>query len=293
MPKGIAKSGKRKSSIRVSHVIITCEVCGKQRDYMPGELRVRGKIRFCSRECMGRAAMTGTIKICLQCSKEFYSAKARTKEKFCSKKCSSKYRKGKKLSSEDIEKVKNGMAKLEVVEKLKLLNSRKRSPQTEEHKMNRLKSRGDWTDEQKSRVSNKMCGHFPSNMIHSTPYSNCKHGYYDINGKRIFFRSRWEANYALYLDFLVKQKVIDKWEYEEDVFIFNEIKFGTRSYRPDFKVYVGDKIEYHEIKGYMNPQSMTKLKRMAKYYPEVKIVLIDKNSYLSIYRQLKKLLSFY
>ena len=67
-------------------------------------------------------------------------------------------------------------------------------------------------------------------------FCNIKRGYFDINGKKMFFRSKWEANYACYLDFLVKQKQIKKWEYEPDCFIFEEIKFGTRSYRPDFKV---------------------------------------------------------
>jgi len=72
-------------------------------------------------------------------------------------------------------------------------------------------------------------GIMPKNLQYPGHYKN---GYYDINGKRIFFRSKWEANVALYLDFLVKQKQIKEWTYEEDVFIFEKIKFGTRSYRP-------------------------------------------------------------
>jgi len=123
---------------------------------------------------------------------------------------------------------------------------------------------------------------------------NVKRGYYDINGKNMFFRSKWEANYALYLDFLVKQKQIQKWEYEKDTFVFEKIKFGTRSYKPDFKIYNDIRlIEYHEVKGYMTARSKTQLKRMKKYYPDIKVVLIDKEVYEDIKKKLGKMLKFY
>ncbi|HFD04779.1 MAG TPA: hypothetical protein ENJ25_01385 [Firmicutes bacterium] len=121
-----------------------------------------------------------------------------------------------------------------------------------------------------------------------------KRGYYDINGKNMFFRSKWEANYALYLDFLIKQKQIQKWEYEKDTFVFKKIKFGTRSYKPDFKIYNNIRtIEYHEVKGYMDSKSKTKIKRMAKYYPYIKLIIIDSDIYKDIKRKLGKLLKFY
>lgn len=125
-------------------------------------------------------------------------------------------------------------------------------------------------------------------------YPNVKRGNYDINGTEFYFRSMWEANYALYLDFLIDCKQIVKWEYETDVFIFEKIQFGTRSYRPDFKVFNLDgSIEYHEVKGYMDSRSETKLKRMAKYYPKVKILLIRRQEYVEIKRKLGKMLKFY
>ena len=49
-----------------------------------------------------------------------------------------------------------------------------------------------------------------------------------------------EAGVALYLDFLVKQKQIKSWSYEKNIFIFEKIKFGTRSYRPDFRIVNND-----------------------------------------------------
>lgn len=125
-------------------------------------------------------------------------------------------------------------------------------------------------------------------------YSRAKNGKYDINGKIICFRSLWEPNYALYLDYLIKNKQIVSWEYEPDTFWFLKIMRGVRSYKPDFKVLKNDgNIEYHEVKGWMDPKSKTKLKRMAKYYPEIKMVLIDKPVYEDIKNKVGKMLKFY
>lgn len=103
----------------------------------------------------------------------------------------------------------------------------------------------------------------------------------DLGG--LYVRSSWEANYARYLNWLVAQRQIASWEYEVDTFEFQKIKRGTRFYTPDFKIHNPDgSIEYHEIKGYMDKRSATKLRRMAKYYPAVKVVLIDGPVYKAI-----------
>jgi len=147
--------------------------------------------------------------------------------------------------------------------------------------------------ETREKQSKAMAGRMPKCMQLSGKWGNVKRGYYNINGKRMFFRSKWEVNYALYLDFLIEQKQIKKWTYEEDVFIFEKIKFGARSYRPDFKIYNDKTIEYHEVKGYMTPKSKTQIKRMAKYYPDIKLIIIDKDIYMEIKKKLGKLLKFY
>ena len=90
-----------------------------------------------------------------------------------------------------------------------------------------------------------------------------------------YFRSAWEANYARYLNFA---KI--KWEYEPKTFWFDGIKRGSRSYTPDF--YLPEEDRYVEIKGWMDKKSRTKLKRMAKYYPDVDIELIDSTRYRAI-----------
>lgn len=98
-----------------------------------------------------------------------------------------------------------------------------------------------------------------------------------------YVRSRWEANIARYLKWLISQRKIKKYEYEVDCFEFKNIKRGNRSYTPDFKVYLNDgNIEYWEVKGWMDKSSKTKLKRMAKYYPNVKIILIERKQYKEI-----------
>lgn len=114
--------------------------------------------------------------------------------------------------------------------------------------------------------------------------------HYSKSGKRedlggLYVRSAWEANYCRYLNWLVEQGAIREWEYEPDTFYFDAIKRGTRSYTPDFKVTTNDgTIEYHEVKGWMDAKSKTKLKRMKKYHPNVKIVLVDKDVYYAIQR---------
>ncbi|MBX9679000.1 MAG: DUF1064 domain-containing protein [Gemmataceae bacterium] len=98
-----------------------------------------------------------------------------------------------------------------------------------------------------------------------------------------YFRSSWEANYARYLNWLVSIGEIERWEYEVDTFEFSKIKRGTRFYTPDFKIHSKDgTCEYHEVKGWMDPISATKLKRMAKYYPGIKVVVIGRKYYQSL-----------
>jgi hypothetical protein len=104
-----------------------------------------------------------------------------------------------------------------------------------------------------------------------------KSGWRDIAGQRLFFRSAWEANYARYLQFQKEQKLIKDWLYEPQTFWFNAIKRGVRSYLPDFQVFLlDDTYIWHEVKGYLDAKSKTKLNRMRIYYPDERIRVIDK-----------------
>jgi len=96
----------------------------------------------------------------------------------------------------------------------------------------------------------------------------------------LFVRSRWENNYALWLIRLQEQGEILGWKYEWKTFVFHKIKRGTRSYTPDFAIWETSKNPkqpdyYIEVKGYMDKISKTRLSRMERYYPQVKIILVD------------------
>jgi hypothetical protein len=110
-----------------------------------------------------------------------------------------------------------------------------------------------------------------------------KAGWRNIGGYEKFYRSRWEANYARYLQFLKENGKITNWKHEPKTFWFDKIKRGCVSYLPDFLVIETDGSEaYHEVKGWMDDRSKTKIKRMKKYYPEVKLVVIDSKVYKSL-----------
>lgn len=114
-------------------------------------------------------------------------------------------------------------------------------------------------------------------------YSNRKDGRRaDLNDQ--YFRSAWEANIARYLNYLMAQGEIFRWEYEADTFWFEKIKRGVRSYKPDFKIWDTATSDpyYWEVKGYDHPRGVTARKRMAKYYPNVKVILVDESAYRAI-----------
>ena len=132
----------------------------------------------------------------------------------------------------------------------------------------------------------------------------------EIGGRRFFFRSLWEMNFARVLDFHKRtctpffDVMITRWEYEPMTFYFDpeqarktNDKFGTKlkgirkgatSYKPDFQI-VGVETEliktnlipdlksvsiWFEVKGYMKPKDQTKINRFRKYFPDHRIEII-------------------
>ena len=107
-----------------------------------------------------------------------------------------------------------------------------------------------------------------------------------VGHKKIFFRSRWEYNYAVYLQYLKEIKQIKKWEHEPKTFFFEKIKRGTKSYLPDFRVTLNNgNVEYHEVKGWYDKASQIKTKRMRIYYPEVVLKMIFSKDYLKLEKE--------
>jgi hypothetical protein len=110
----------------------------------------------------------------------------------------------------------------------------------------------------------------------------------------IFFRSSWEYYYAIFLEKLKREGKIKEWFHEIKCFWFLQIKRGVRSYLPDFLIIHNDgSEEYSETKGFLDARSMTKLRRMAKYYPEVKIRLVDSTWFKANLKACKALESQY
>jgi len=145
---------------------------------------------------------------------------------------------------------------------------------------------GDWN---RAEASNRLVTRRKNSGLPRGGWVNMRAGKRSDLGDQ-FFRSSWEANYGRYLNFLLRHDAIAGWKYECVTFEFEKIRRGTRSYTPDFEVQNTDgSVEYHEVKGWMDPKSKTKLKRMAKYYPGVKIVLIGKEEYSAIARECKRL----
>jgi hypothetical protein len=126
-------------------------------------------------------------------------------------------------------------------------------------------------------------------------YAHISKGWVEYdNWKRYYMKSRMEMNYGRYLDFLLRQKQIKDWQYEPDTFWFEKtvgkrvekivkIKRGVNNYRPDFKItLLNNEVEYHETKGYLDAKSVTKLKRMRVYHPDIKLRFIDATAFKAI-----------
>lgn len=158
--------------------------------------------------------------------------------------------------------------------KLCVRESNKKRWSDTEHRVN--------TQEYRQMLSDRMMAAQADGMLRSR-YSRGSQGRrQDLGG--LYVRSSWEANYARYLNWLVKQGQIADWQYEPDTFWFLSIKRGVRSYTPDFKVWERpDSTPYYiEIKGWMDQKSKTKLKRMAKYYPQVRVDVVAQKQYQQI-----------
>ncbi len=80
----------------------------------------------------------------------------------------------------------------------------------------------------------------------------------DLGG--VYFRSKFEANVARYFNFLNVQ-----WQYELKEFEF-PLNRGIRFYTPDF--YLPETDRWIEVKGWFDRESLVRLKRFKRYYPD-------------------------
>lgn len=153
-----------------------------------------------------------------------------------------------------------------------------------------LRSSNERTPEQLAEIVMKSMRTRERNgtMIKERPGTSWKAAWREIGGIRKYYRSKWEANYAYYLEWLKQGGHIASWTHEPKTFWFEGVKRGCVSYLPDFHVIENDGSEaYHEVKGWMDDRSKTKIRRMAKYHPTVKLIVIESKAYA----QLKKKVS--
>lgn len=113
-----------------------------------------------------------------------------------------------------------------------------------------------------------------------------KSGWRTIGGKSHFFRSRWEANYARYLESLKRSEKIVDWMHEPETFWFTGATEGPFSYLPDFLVIEhGGGIVYVEVKGWMDDRSIKTIRKMGEYYSRHTLIVIDSKAYRSLEKQ--------
>lgn len=151
------------------------------------------------------------------------------------------------------------------------------------------KSKAHWDNMTEEKRANMLLKSQKTKVANGTNIpvrkASWKAGWREIGGIKKYYRSRWEANYARYLEMLKASGQIKSWLHEPTTFWFEKIMRGTRSYLPDFLVTgLDDSEEYHEVKGWMDDKSITKLKRMRIYHPDVRIKLVEKKEYMEIGR---------
>lgn len=110
--------------------------------------------------------------------------------------------------------------------------------------------------------------------LHHNRRGSWKAGWRTVGGRRIYFRSRWEANYGRYLEHLRINGMIKRWEHEPKAFAFTKESTYPHSYLPDFRVTgITGAVQFHEVKGWMDRRSRQQIARMKRYFPTVVLVV--------------------
>ncbi len=144
------------------------------------------------------------------------------------------------------------------------------------------RSKAAWSDPMSALNSDAAAQRRSDNMLQRIQAGAMRSGYSRGAGGRredlggLYVRSSWEANYARYLNWRIARGELLSWQYEPHTFVFGAIKRGTRAYTPDFRLTFPDgRVEWHEVKGWMDQKSATRLRRMAKYFPHEVVRVID------------------
>lgn len=128
------------------------------------------------------------------------------------------------------------------------------------------------------------------NYVQKREKASWKSGWREVGGAKYYFRSRWEANYAHYLESCRVSGVIKKWEHEPHLFVFEAVETKYKTYLPDFRVTMADNlVEYHEVKGWFDERSKAKIEYMGLYFPEVCLKIFDGDWFNRKTKRLEKL----
>lgn len=117
-----------------------------------------------------------------------------------------------------------------------------------------------------------------------------KSGWRQIGDVLKYFRSRWEANYARYLQHLKEQNLIIDWKHEPKLFWF-KVKGKETSYLPDFKVILlSNEVQYREVKGWMDERSITKIQGFIANNPLIRLSVIQADWFKGNSKQMAQLI---
>ena len=88
------------------------------------------------------------------------------------------------------------------------------------------------------------------------------------------------------LSFTVKVVSIESLALSDGTFRFKDVVLPNDGSSPQFITELDGAIYFVEVKGWMDPKSKTKLKRMAKYYPKVDLRVVGAAEYRELDRKL-------
>ena len=136
----------------------------------------------------------------------------------------------------------------------------------------------EWAGKKRKYCSNKCHMTVMGGKPTSPKASKGKAGIRKDISDKIYFYSRWEANFARLQNYLGV-----KWEYEPKTFAL-----GSQNYTPDF--YLPKTNTYIEVKNFLWKYSKIRDQKFRKLYPNIKLELLLKEDYLKLENKYSKLI---
>jgi len=243
--------------------------------------------KYCSKECykLGIRTENSCINTCIVCKKSFSVLKCYSYRKYCSKSCSTKNRWNNELLKNDKVQTKESNIKRSETLKgrkpwnkglTKEIDSRINSkPKTDEKRLNISKGMiKKWKDPVYAESQLTL-------IRNNHNFGNKNRGKFGFREDiRIFVRSRWEANYIRYLNY-----VGITWEYEPKRFRLSNGKI----YIPDFHLLKnrnGRVLDvWIEVFGYDNKEKRKKIAMCILEYNFLPLMIVEEKTYKEIEKE--------